>query len=127
MGEIKYYVAFERDTKKLVCIQDHEMNTPDDIDSFTITQEEYSGLSSGYLKLDIDEKRTVNKTEEELLEVSIYEEIIKARFTLNSTDWKVLRHVREKNLNKETTLSEDEYLALETLRESAAEFIRKNQ
>ena len=39
---------------------------------------------------------------------------------LNSTDWKVLRHLRQKALNIATSLTDAQYLELETQRESAA-------
>lgn len=39
---------------------------------------------------------------------------------LNSTDWKVLRHIRQKALNIATSLSDADYLQLEQQREAAA-------
>jgi hypothetical protein len=39
---------------------------------------------------------------------------------LNSTDWKVLRHFRQKALNIPTSLSDAEYLELEQQRQAAA-------
>lgn len=39
---------------------------------------------------------------------------------LNSTDWKVLRHIRQKALNTPTSLSDAEYLQLEQQRQAAA-------
>lgn len=39
---------------------------------------------------------------------------------LNATDWKVLRHIRQKALNISTSLSDAEYLQLEQQREAAA-------
>ena len=39
---------------------------------------------------------------------------------LNSTDWKVLRHLRQKALNITTSLSDAEYIQLEQQREAAA-------
>ena len=42
---------------------------------------------------------------------------------LSSTDWKILRHIREKQLGISTTLSEKQYTELETLRQEAAKGI----
>lgn len=42
---------------------------------------------------------------------------------LDSTDWKVLRHIRQKALNVVTTLSEEQYLALEQERSDKANSI----
>ena len=39
---------------------------------------------------------------------------------LNSTDWKILRHIRQKALNITTSLSDVEYLQLEQQRQAAA-------
>ena len=39
---------------------------------------------------------------------------------LNSTDWKILRHIRQKALNISTSLSDAEYIQLEQQREAAA-------
>jgi hypothetical protein len=39
---------------------------------------------------------------------------------LNSTDWKILRHIRQKALNIATSLSDAEYILLEQQRETAA-------
>jgi hypothetical protein len=39
---------------------------------------------------------------------------------LNQSDWKILRHIRQKALGIELSLSEEEYLALEQQRAEAA-------
>ncbi len=39
---------------------------------------------------------------------------------LNSTDWKILRHIRQKALNVPTSLSDIEYIELEQQRQAAA-------
>ena len=39
---------------------------------------------------------------------------------LNNTDWKILRHIRQKALNIATSLSDTEYIQLEQQREVAA-------
>ena len=39
---------------------------------------------------------------------------------LNSTDWKILRHIRQKALNITTSLTDAEYIQLEQQREAAA-------
>lgn len=43
---------------------------------------------------------------------------------LSATDWKVLRHIREKAIGKKTTLSDGEYLALENERDLRASEIK---
>jgi hypothetical protein len=39
---------------------------------------------------------------------------------LRSTDWQILRHIRQKSLNQTTSLTEDQYLTLEQQRADAA-------
>ena len=39
---------------------------------------------------------------------------------LNSTDWKIMRHIRQKALNVATSLTDVEYLELEQQRQAAA-------
>ena len=39
---------------------------------------------------------------------------------LNSTDWKIMRHIRQKALNVATSLTDAEYLELEQQRQAAA-------
>jgi hypothetical protein len=39
---------------------------------------------------------------------------------LNSTDWKVMRHLRQKALGEPTSLTEEQYLELEQQRSDAA-------
>lgn len=48
-----------------------------------------------------------------------------AEMYLTLTDWKVMRHIREKALNRPTTLSEEEYINLELERERQADSIIK--
>jgi hypothetical protein len=48
---------------------------------------------------------------------------VQARAFLAATDYKVLRHIRQKALNQALTLSEEEYLALEQERAEAANSI----
>lgn len=76
-------------------------------------------------------------TEAEQTEVSAFMETIvedveageslltnnEVRAFLAETDWKVLRHIRQKALGQETTLTEEEYLALEAEREAKASLV----
>jgi hypothetical protein len=42
------------------------------------------------------------------------------RYFLENSDWKVLRHIREKTLGQQSTLSDEEYIQLEQDRADAA-------
>ena len=48
----------------------------------------------------------------------------KAKAFLSSTDWKVLRHIRETQLGIQTTLSTKEYVALEKERHKQAKLVK---
>ena len=49
------------------------------------------------------------------------------RYFLENSDWKVLRHIREKTLGQQSTLSDEEYIQLEQDRADAAAAIVKIQ
>ena len=54
-----------------------------------------------------------------------YPTIAYSEYILNSTDYKVMQYIRECNLAIETTLTKDEYIKLEELREECVNTIRK--
>lgn len=66
----------------------------------------------------------ISKTQEALDEAAAIEAQRTTNTTnsqfLNNTDWKVLRHIREKALSQSTSLTDAEYLALEQARADAA-------
>jgi hypothetical protein len=123
------YVYVEN--SKVVTILDYAGNVPPTVSIYEITDREYNDIiqdprthyfdvTDGIVKLIPEAPREKIKTDYEN-EQNSREQL---RF-LNDTDWKVLRHMRQKALNEPTTLTEEEYLSLERQRASAAASIVK--
>jgi hypothetical protein len=67
------------------------------------------------------ETQTVEPVADEIVAQKTQEKLnAVAREFLNSTDWQILRHLRQKALGTPTSLTEEQYLSLEQLRSAAA-------
>jgi len=123
-----YYVIIEND--QITSVLNYEPELPDTATAISITDEQYNSITienTHYFDL---ETRTVVSYPQEKIDLEAQnkqQETINAekREFLNSSDWKILRHLREKALSMDTTLSETEYLELEQLRNDAAKDIVK--
>lgn len=117
------YVCVEDDR---VCgIMDYAPSVPDTVKVTVIADEEYEQLSSRTHYFDIPSSSVLpydNTALEQLDQLTVNEDKIKF---LASTDWKVMRHIREKALGIPTSLSEAEYLDLELQRHDAASKIKR--
>jgi hypothetical protein len=114
-----YYVCVENN--QIVSMLDYEPNVPSSVTVTTITDDEYGLISKEKTHYFDVESNTVKIHGEEVFshrEVEAQNRIYQ-RF-LKDTDWKVMRHIREKALAKTTTLSDEEYTDLETQRDTAA-------
>lgn len=114
-----YYVCIEDGRIATIC--NYLPEVPSTISIVEISDEEHKSIAvdrSHYFNVD---SRTVepvgqevsNQQQRELHNAPLKE-------YLSSTDWKILRHIRQKTLNIATSLTEQEYLALETERNSIA-------
>jgi hypothetical protein len=104
---------------------DYEPSVPDTVNITVITDEEHEQLSSRTHYFDIPSSSVLpydTVALDQLNQLTVNEE--KIRF-LAKTDWKVLRHIREKALRIPTSLSEDEYFDLEVQRHTAANAIKR--
>jgi uncharacterized protein (UPF0276 family) len=116
-----YYVCIENNL--IISILNYEPASPSSVNVVEITDDDYDKISKQTHYFNID----TNKVEAH--HASVFEqkenELKNAehREFLNNTDWKVLRHIREKALGITTTLSEEQYLDLENKRKIAAESI----
>jgi hypothetical protein len=117
-----YYLCIEND--QITSVSTVKPNTPESILVVEVTEEEYELVCSKQThKYDKILKKIVIKSDAELQPLIQTDTNRKARAFLKSTDWKVLRHIREKSLGQPTTLSDAEYLALEQERQQAADSI----
>jgi hypothetical protein len=124
-----YYVYIE--DSKIVSILNYIADVPKSVKMFGISDLEYEQITGNPRTHYFDLKETFVKPipaeEKEKIEIAYENEEnnrVKLNF-LNDTDWKVLRHIREKALEEQTTLTEEEYLSLERQRAEAAAGIVK--
>lgn len=115
---MKYFVCIEYD--RVISVLDYEPNVPSSVELVEITEDQYNQLNSGDYYFDVT-KRVILSKDKSVINVARENE---QRYGfLDSTDWQVLRHLREKALGLETTLSEDQYIALEQKRQETAKSI----
>lgn len=123
-----HYICIEHG--KIICALNYEPNVPESVEVCTISDEQHACISEAKTHyFDIDAKSVIAFEQPALDAAEAAEkqrqENLKNSGFLNSTDWQVLRHIRELALNMPTTLSNEEYLALERERVVAAAAIIK--
>lgn len=100
-------------------ILNYKPNTPSNVTIIEIEDEENDLIFKGKKKYDPNSKKFVDAVEQKTPE----QIAIEKRLFLKNSDWKVLRHIREKSLGLPTSLTEEEYLALENERQAIAQSI----
>jgi len=113
-----HYVCIENN--QVTGIQSYEPAVPNTVTVVTITDEQHQQIMNQTHRFDVVSKTVVAVDAEELAEKEQYRLNGVEREFLNSTDWKVLRHLRQKALNVPTTLTDAQYLELEQQRQAAA-------
>ncbi len=118
-----YFVCIEEN--KIISILNYAPNVPrtvqvvqisDDQAALIFNQSAYFDISTRTVKPVPNEERNKKETEKKNGIERDY---------LNSTDWMILRHLRQKYLGLPTSLSEDQYRTLEQNRQAAASRIVK--
>ena len=113
-----YYVCIENNL--VTSIMPYEPAVPDTIRIVTISDEQYSQIMAQTHRFDVSTNVVVAVSSTELAQKEQDKLNGVEREFLNSTDWKILRHLRQTALNAPTTLSEVEFLELEQQRQAAA-------
>jgi hypothetical protein len=111
-----YYICIENNT--VISVLSYRPHVPSTVTVQEIIDDDFKKIEMGTHYFDIPS----NAVKEKLPEMTAPS--IKAaqnREFLNSTDWQILRHMREQALGKSTTLSQTEYLELERQRDLAAQ------
>jgi hypothetical protein len=113
-----YYVCIENNN--VSSILSYQPAVPNSITVETITDDDYNKIMEQTHRFDVA-TRTVVLVDASITSAKIREQAngIEREF-LNSTDWKILRHMRQLALNINTSLTAEEYLALEAQRNAAA-------
>ena len=113
-----YYVCIENE--KIVSIQSYEPSVPSSVLVVTITDNQHKQIMDQTHRFDIATKTVVPVDSSEIAQREQEKLNAIEREFLNSTDWKVLRHIRQKSLGIPTSLTEAQYLELEQQRQAAA-------
>lgn len=113
------YVCIENN--RVISILNYLPAESETIQVAAITDQEYSLLELGTHYYDIPSSYVKLKPTEYLNALEQVKQKQAARNFLNSTDWQVLRHIRQQALGIPTSLSEEKYIELEQARHAAAE------
>lgn len=113
-----YYVCIENN--EVVSILNYEPNVPNSVIVVTIPDSDHDLLLAKTHYYNTTTRRVEPVSSDEIAREAQQDANGQEREFLNSTDWKVLRHIRQKHLGIATTLTEAEYTALEEQREAAA-------
>jgi hypothetical protein len=113
-----HYVCIENN--QVTGIQSYEPAVPDTVSVVTITDEQHQQVMNQTHRFDVVSRNVVVVDSAVLAEKEQYRLNGIEREFLNSTDWKILRHLRQKALNVPTTLTDAQYLELEQQRQAAA-------
>jgi hypothetical protein len=118
-----YYICIEHG--KIICALNYEPNVPESVEICAISNEQHAAISEAKTHYFDIATKSVIAYEQHVLDTTAaiekqLQDNAKNGSFLNSTDWQVMRHIRELALNMTTTLSNEEYLALERERAAAA-------
>lgn len=111
------------ENNKVTSILDYLPNAPDTVQVFEISDEDSEKIKTDYYYFDIKSKKVLAINDDKLKQIAKRGENFKNQNYLSSTDWKIMRHIREQALGLETSLTNKEYLELENKRQEAAKSI----
>ena len=119
--EINMFVCIENN--EVVSILSYEPNVPSTIEVVEITDAENQLIKDQTHYFDLVTRTVISLPTADLEKKEIEKQNIPILEFLSSTDWKVLRHIRQKALGIATSLTEEQYLELENQRQNAANSI----
>lgn len=118
-----YYVCIENE--QLISVLNYEPSVPNSVVVVPISDTEYLQWQQAKThEFDVANRRIVSCSQAQLDANTQEKQNIEYQRYLNTSDWKVLRHIREKALGMPTSISESEYLDLELARHRAAQAIK---
>lgn len=115
------YVCIENNT--VISLLDYQPSVPSGVSVVEISDDNANLLEAGTHVFDVATQTVISKSDADISQENTLAQNGQEREFLNATDWKVLRHIRQKALGITTTLTEEQYLALEREREDAAQRI----
>ena len=113
-----YYVCIENN--QITGIQSYEPAVPSTVSVATISDTQHAQIMAQTHQFDVA-SRTVIAVNQSIIDQQEQDRLngLEREF-LNSTDWKIMRHIRQKALNVATSLTDAEYTELEQQRHAAA-------
>ncbi len=113
-----YYVCIENN--QITGIQNYEPAVPNTVSVITISDTQHAQIMAQTHVFDVA-SRTIVAVDQTIISQREQDKLngIEREF-LNSTDWKVMRHIRQKALGIATSLTDAEYTELEQQRQTAA-------
>lgn len=115
------YICIENNT--VVSVLDYEPNVPSTIEVVKVSLDNFALIEAKTHYFNVATKTIEKNKDEDLLKLHQESTNRKNLQFLSDTDWKVLRHTREKALGLPTSMTEIEYLSLEQERQIAAKGI----
>jgi hypothetical protein len=116
------YVCIEKE--KIVSILNYQPNVPSEVEVIEISDDQFSLINLQTHYFDIATRSVLPIPQEEEEKRQREKQNVEPKEFLNSTDWMILRHMRQKTLGVPTTLLEQEFLELEQQRNDAAARIK---
>jgi hypothetical protein len=113
-----HYVCIENNL--VVSILSYQPNVPSSVAVVEITDAQAAQISAQTHYFDVSSRTVATEAAGVTAQRAVTVANGQEREFLNSTDWKVLRHIRQKALNITTSLSDAEYIQLEQQREAAS-------
>ena len=114
------------ENQKVIGVQDYEPNVPTSVKVYSVSDEDHKKLfgQNATHYFDAALGKVLPIPSKELDKIQAEKEYHKLTSEVGLSDWKVLRHIREKALDLPTTLTEEEYVALELQRQNTVQQIR---
>lgn len=116
-----YYICVE--DNRVVSVLDYRPSVPDSVSVIEISNDDFHALDNQTHFFDVETNQVVAYGSEKLERDQQLEQNREHEKYLRSTDWQVLRHIRQKALGVPTSLSDAEYLDLELERNRRANSI----
>lgn len=113
-----YYVCVENN--KVISVLNYVPNVPSSVSVTEITDQQHSQIAAETHKFDVNSKSVVVNPDYSQDGINQEKQNAAEREFLRSTDWKIMRHIRQKALGQPTSLSDAEYLDLEQQRADSA-------
>jgi hypothetical protein len=116
-----HYVCLENN--QVISILNYQPSVPQTVTVVEISDNDFTKIENKTHYFNINSRTVEAIPPEQLIQQQTFNENNEKREFLNSTDWKILRHLREKALTIDTTMTEQEYLDLENQRQEIAKSI----